>query len=129
MSEVEVPVGLFANLEHPLKGQPISKASGLLLSDIFLIAAIAVALLLVLLFWARYLRNLKIRKPKTEGKRVYRDSDEAAEREAAEAAAVEARRKYKYRYRRRDHRLRNPTLAETGGLPPERNEGPGEPTH
>jgi hypothetical protein len=30
----------------------------------------------------------------------------------------------KLRRRRRDHRPRNPTLAETGGLPPIRPDGP-----
>ena len=133
MTESGVVFGLFGAVEHPLQGQPISKASGQVLSDVFLIAAIAVGLLLILLIWARYLRNLKLRKPRKGGERVYRDPDELAEHQAEEAAkeaaAAESRRKYKYRYRRRDHRARNPTLAETGGLPPERTEGPGEPTH
>jgi hypothetical protein len=37
------------------------------------------------------------------------------------------RRRYKYRVRRRGHRTRNPTLAETGGLPPVRTQEPGKP--
>jgi len=38
------------------------------------------------------------------------------------ALALPHRRKW--RRRRRDHRPRNPTLAETGGLPPIRQDGP-----
>jgi hypothetical protein len=33
----------------------------------------------------------------------------------------------KKRRRRRDHRKRNPTLSETGGLPPKNDDTPGEP--
>jgi hypothetical protein len=40
-----------------------------------------------------------------------------------------ARRKKRRRNkrRRRDHRKRNPTLSETGGLPPKKEDDPGEP--
>ena len=40
-----------------------------------------------------------------------------------------ARRKKRRRNkrRRRDHRKRNPTLSETGGLPPKNEDDPGEP--
>jgi hypothetical protein len=36
----------------------------------------------------------------------------------------ESRRRYKYRVRRRSHRSRNPTLSETGGLPPVKSQEP-----
>ena len=41
----------------------------------------------------------------------------------------DARRKKRRRNkrRRRDHRKRNPTLSETGGLPPKKEDDPGEP--
>jgi hypothetical protein len=35
--------------------------------------------------------------------------------------------KRKWKKRRRDHRPRNPTLAETGGLPPIRSDGDADP--
>lgn len=44
---------------------------------------------------------------------------------AVASAAVPARR---WRRRRREHRPRNPTLAETRGLPPLREERPPEPS-
>ncbi len=46
---------------------------------------------------------------------------------AADAAPVPSKRR-RWRRRRREHRPRNPTLSETGGLPPFRSEGPPSPT-
>lgn len=37
-------------------------------------------------------------------------------------------RRRRWRRRRREHRPRNPTLSETGGLPPFRSEGPTPPS-
>ena len=42
-----------------------------------------------------------------------------------EGASRKKRRRHKRR--RRDHRKRNPTLSETGGLPPKNDDTPGEP--
>ena len=42
-----------------------------------------------------------------------------------EGASRKKRRRHKRR--RRDHRKRNPTLSETGGLPPKKEDDPGEP--
>ena len=42
-----------------------------------------------------------------------------------EGASRKKRRRHKRR--RRDHRKRNPTLFETGGLPPKNEDDPGEP--
>jgi len=42
-----------------------------------------------------------------------------------EGASRKKRRRHKRR--RRDHRKRNATLSETGGLPPKKEEDPGEP--
>ena len=41
-----------------------------------------------------------------------------------EGASRKKRRRHKRR--RRDHRKRNPTLSETGGLPPKKEDDPGE---
>jgi uncharacterized membrane protein YccC len=43
-----------------------------------------------------------------------------------EDPALAMPRRRKWRRRRRDHRPRNPTLAETGGLPPIRRDGPSQ---
>lgn len=75
-------------------------------------AAFFVGLLLVL--WAAY-----IRRPRR------RSSDSRRELPAVPAVIrevedVDGKKRLKIKERKRDHRPRNPTLAETGGLPPER---------
>jgi hypothetical protein len=50
-------------------------------------------------------------------------SHDAAPAPAGDAASPE-RKRLKWRRPRRDHRPRNPTLAETGGLPPVREGDP-----
>jgi hypothetical protein len=37
------------------------------------------------------------------------------------------KKRRRHKRRRRDHRKRNPTLSETGGLPPKNDDTPGEP--
>ena len=37
------------------------------------------------------------------------------------------KKRRRHKRRRRDHRKRNPTLSETGGLPPKKEDDPGEP--
>lgn len=120
---------IIAKIELQVQGQPIGKATGLLFTDILLIVGAALVLLSILVIWAKYLRKAKPKKHRKGGQKVYRESESATETEnEAEAAAAreeeEVRKRYKYRYRRRDHRVRNPTLAETGGLPPDRPQGP-----
>jgi len=70
---------------------------------------------------------------RTSGRRRHRhhhnhlDSREDVRAEAApdrDGAHAEQRKRRKWRRPRRAHRLRNPTLAETGGLPPVRTGGP-----
>jgi hypothetical protein len=74
-----------------------------------------------------------------EGHKVYRGSsarpagsgeDDAEDDHASERqkASDHGRRRYKYRVRRRTHRSRNPTLAETGGLPPSKTSEPAQPS-
>jgi hypothetical protein len=106
----------------------LGKATGYLLGDILLICAAAVALLLVLVLWAKYLRNLKPKKRRSGGQKVVRDSALAEPEEDESEEAQELRRRYKFRYKRREHRARNPTLAETGGLPPARSQEPTKPS-
>lgn len=85
----------------------------LLLPDIGLIVLLGVVLLLLLMGWAVLIRKPRRhrQRDRTSGRKVYREPvPEESESDAA-------RRKYKMRYRRRQHRARNPSLAETGGLP------------
>jgi type VI protein secretion system component VasK len=115
---------LGALADYPLRGQPLSKVTGLIASDVLWILVAVLTLLLVLVLWAKYLRNRKPRKRRSGGQKVFRESGSSDEDQETEEEAADARRRYKYRYKRRQHRVRNPTLSETGGLPPTRSEEP-----
>jgi hypothetical protein len=119
---------MLARLDTAVQGQPIGKMPALLMKDILIIIMAVSALLLLLLVWARYLRHFRPKKRRTGGHKVFRESSSSHDESEEDDAPVEVRRRYKYRYRRRDHRSRNPTLAETGGLPPVRTGEPTKPT-
>jgi hypothetical protein len=74
------------------------------------------AITFLTLIWAIF-----IRKPEDERSRRYSYPRVSKSRADADSGSQTAPRKRRRRRRRR-HR-RNPTLAETGGLPPIRNEG------
>jgi hypothetical protein len=82
---------------------------------------------LLALLWAAFLR--KKRRRRRSHQHSHRQSSSSAERvedlkdEDAPPAAEPRQRSRRWRRR---HRPRNPTLAETGGLPPIRPEGPPE---
>jgi len=101
---------------------PVAKSTGLVFMNILAILATGVALGLVLLLWARF--YVRKRKPR----RHHRHHDQRAESMPAsipdgddEIPAQDGHR-HRKRRRRRDHRPRNPTLGETGGLPPPKAE-------
>jgi hypothetical protein len=80
---------------------------------IVITAALAVGLLLVI--WAVFFRK------KTEEKYEYPQVTKRKETQDEPSGDGERRRRRKRR-RVRDHRPRNPTLHQTGGLPPPRSE-------
>jgi len=84
-------------------------------SDILLILGVGFVLFLILVVWAKYFRK-KPRRHHSHSGPVNSQAFQEAEDDHAEGH----RRRHKRR--RRDHRPRNPTLAETGGLPPPRPE-------
>jgi hypothetical protein len=73
--------------------------------------------------WAAFFRKPR-RHHHHHHRRSPRPSDGAPENRTAEKLPPVSRRK---RFRR-EHRPRNPTLAEAGGLPPERADEPGPPS-
>ena len=90
---------------------------------LFVIGAMAAVTLAVLL-WATF-----IRKRRRHRKYKYPHASENKDRQklAPEAVTPEIKKDSKPRRRRRSRRSaerRNPTLAETGGLPPVRNDWP-----
>ena len=118
---------VFGWADLPVTGGPIGKVPGLLIGDVVLIVMSSLGVLLLLMFWAKFIRNRKRKKKESDARRVYRRSEESsreaeelAESEASGESEAEQRRRFKYRWKRRTYRRRNPTLAETGGLPPAR---------
>ena len=108
-----VPIFAAAETANPLDQLGVQPAPrnllGMRATDMLLIIAITLFLGLILLAWAVY-----IRKPKAErGERNYQSRPYVEEREDGTI-----RKRKKRKRHRRDHRQRNPTLAEVGGLPP-----------
>ena len=105
-----------------LKSAARSSSPKLFGTDVTVILIVVLALAAILFFWAFFLRK----RPKhTRGSLVV----ERAEKHSQDAYGSSGRRKR--RKRRADHPAnwgRNPTLSETGGLPPARPEEPDAPT-
>jgi hypothetical protein len=75
-----------------------------------------------LIVWAYFFRKRRIRKVKYH----YPHGDKSKTRESGDQAERTEHR-HRRRRHRRDHRPRNPTRAETGGLPPLHTETPPNP--
>ncbi len=95
---------------------PWSRASGSGRELLIIILAVA-SVTLLLLLWATFIRK----RPRHHLSRWVIE-------EATPADPENGHKRRKWRRRRRGHRPRNPTLAETGGLPPARVEQPPEST-
>ncbi len=118
MSETMNLIPILAEIELP---GAVSKGTnlvpGLLFRDTLLIGGGVLFIVVVLVGWAVF-----IRKPRREPDRVYPSSKKLSAEEQAESG----RRRKKKREPRRSHRTRNPTLADTGGLPPPRENESGD---
>ncbi|HYE31721.1 MAG TPA: hypothetical protein VEH27_09850 [Methylomirabilota bacterium] len=95
---------------------PVNRGGGLpgwLFSDLFLILLAGLVLGALIAIGIKF--ALKPKSPSVKG----RVRQEIIEKDGETILRVKKRN----RRRRRDHRQRNPTLSETGGLPPQRPEG------
>jgi UPF0716 family protein affecting phage T7 exclusion len=113
---------------------PANKGTMLVAGDVLVIVGVVTALALLLLLAVYAAKRSKKRhktrskQPAILGNSAQHEAAEAAragagaEEERAEDAPARARRRY--RKRKHGHRPRNPTLAETGGLPPARDPAP-----
>jgi hypothetical protein len=108
---------MLANFDLMNRAESLGKSARMLISDTSLVLIIAFAIFAVLALLIKYVKSRRRRI--AGGEKVYRsisaDADEAH---------TDIRVRYKRRVRRRDHRVRNPTLSETGGLPPVRTGQP-----
>jgi hypothetical protein len=95
--------------------------------SVYILGAIAVAIL-PLLFWAAFVRRRRRRRHSHHHSHHHHheSSAEAATVPANEEAIVRPEKRRRRRHSHHPHRPRNPTLAETGGLPPIRSEEPPE---
>jgi hypothetical protein len=107
-----------------------SKIPRFLFSDVALIILFGIILMLLMIGWVVFVRGSKYRQDRAQ--RIYKrsshrsagaaeGSEEAEEDEPDDRTHSSNRRRKKKRSRRRDHRMRNPTLSQTGGLPPPRD--------
>lgn len=113
-------------LAGPLNASPLpdvqpSHLFGLRLRDILLVAGVALVIGLVLFLWVylTHKNRRQHRSSQTVSKPIYR-----AEKESPEASSSNRMKVRKKRRRHPDNLPRNPTLGETGGLPPIRPEEP-----
>lgn len=114
---------IFAAAEIPVELMGGNRGTNALpwwhLSDLMLILIASVLLMTLLICWAVF-----IRKPGTDGTRARIYKSRPTETETEDGMI---RKRKRHKKKRRDHRTRNPTLSETGGLPPPRPEGPPNP--
>lgn len=112
--------------------QVVGPTGGLLLRDVLLVLGVILLLTVLLLVWAvRYVRRRKHHRHSTTPQilKHSKDSEEAAgDAEGGDTQHETQSHHRRRRHRRRGHRSRNPTLAETGGLPPVRPGAPENPT-
>lgn len=91
--------------------------------DILLLCAAVALVTMIALIWAVYFRKRRRHHHHHE----HHSPAASAVTASGQASNVQSSTHRRRRRRRRPHRPRNPTLAETGGLPPVRPERPAEP--
>ena len=109
-----------SGLDDVIRPEQPSRTSAFTLQDGLTVLGIVAGLALILFVWVYFTRRKPRRYLETGAKAIYR----------AEKGSSDSPRRGKVRKRRRGHRdhlPRNPTLGETGGLPPVRSEEPQEP--
>ncbi len=105
--------------DNPLPDARPSQLFGLRLHDILLVLGAAIALGLVLFLWAYLTHKRRRHSSHALSKPIY-----GAEKKPSEANPGERMRIRRRRRRHPENLPRNPTLGETGGLPPVRPDEP-----
>lgn len=100
---------------NPIHPSPAGGSGGLLLTDTVIILGAVLALVMLIVIWAVFIRKREDRRYNTLKVPNTRNREEGNE---------DGKHRKRRRHHRRDHRSRNPTLAETGGLPPIRPDQP-----
>jgi hypothetical protein len=97
----------------PLGPQP-SKVPGFIASDLFMIISISILIFLVFFVWIAIVRGPKNQIP---ARRIYKSGHSSPSTQTEDTEDGRRKRRKKKKTRRREHRGRNPTLSEAGGLP------------
>lgn len=109
----------------------VGPTEGLLFRDVLLVLGVILLLTALLVLWAvRYAKRRKHHRHATAPAILQHTKKAGAETDDADPGDTqhESRSRHRRRRHRRSHRSRNPTLAETGGLPPVRPGSPENPT-
>ena len=115
-----------ADLQQQLPAQKPSKLFGLSMRDILLLLGLLAIIAIGLYLFAYLTRRKHRRHLSRSGQDMWR-SERRAQREKEKESG---RTRVRIRKKRREHpdfRPRNPTLGETGGLPPVRPDEPTQP--
>jgi hypothetical protein len=93
--------------------------------DLLIVLGAGVGVLVLLIIWAVYLRRRSRHHSSHHSShhRHHHRSEPAPTEAAASEEETTPHHHHRQRRQKREHRGRNPTLAETGGLPPPRPEG------
>jgi len=121
-----------AVIADPVEGlQPATVSTGRLINpaiwDILIVVTVAVLLGSILFLWAAYWRRARHHRRHRSAPKIITNTTRPPD--GVTEGLVRSKRRRKFRHRRQDYPrpARNPTLAETGGLPPMRPEEPGAP--
>lgn len=98
-----------------------TKGSRIVASNLVLMLALALLIAGVFIAYIVFVRGSKS-EIQIPSRRIHADDEEDSSSSSSEKE--EGRRRKKKRTRRREHRHRNPTLSQTGGLPPSRDSDP-----
>ena len=112
-----------ADLQTELPAQQPSKLFGLSLRDLLLLFGLFTIVVLSLYVFAYLTRRKRRRRISRSGPEMW-GADRHAQQSERTPARVRIRKK---RRKHPDFRPRNPTLGETGGLPPVRPDEPAQP--
>ena len=122
MSGIVVLLLQFSALDGLTPDKALGKTGGMLVRDILLIAGALLVLAVILVIWARSASRRSKRR-----RRHHRRSEPGSTLPKETASGSREHRHHRNRRQRRDHRGRNPTLDEAGGLPPMRSESSSTP--
>jgi hypothetical protein len=121
MSSIVIVLAQLNALEEFAPAKALGKTGGMLIRDILLIVGAILVLSVILIAWAR--SPARRSRHRRHGSRA----ETSSSRSPVNSSGSREHRHHRRRRQRRDHRGRNPTLEETGGLPPLRNESSAPP--